>query len=159
MRISKVVMLAAVPIALYVLFARNEPPQQPIDFPHKRMVQEVGIDCYFCHPYAAVSANAGMPSVDKCLLCHETIRTKATNKLLDYKRRGQGIPWVRVNRLPDYVRFNHERHIAAGQVCKDCHGDIASMETTRSVRKFKMGFCTSCHEKKGVSRDCYVCHH
>jgi transglutaminase/protease-like cytokinesis protein 3 len=27
----------------------------------------------FCHPNAAVSSNPGMPSVEKCLLCHNVI--------------------------------------------------------------------------------------
>ena len=32
--------------------------------------------------------------------------------------------WVRVNRLPDYVYFNHSIHITKGIGCSSCHGAV-----------------------------------
>ena len=38
----------------------------------------------------------------------------------------QPIHWNKVNRLPDYVYFDHSIHIAKGVGCTTCHGDIAA---------------------------------
>lgn len=136
-------------------------PKQPIAFSHKIMAGYEQIDCNFCHPYASVSLNAGMPPVDKCLLCHDNIPfgSDEIKKLKGYKRRDEPIPWVRVNKLPDYVRFNHECHIAGGHACAECHGDVASMDSARPVHKFEMGFCVDCHRKNNVTTDCFICHY
>ncbi|HET6454822.1 MAG TPA: cytochrome c3 family protein [Armatimonadota bacterium] len=136
-------------------------PKQPVAFSHKVMANYNRIDCYFCHPYASVSVNAGMPSVDKCLVCHDNIPfgSSEITKLKGYKRQNEPIPWVRVTKLPDYVRFNHECHIAGGHPCEECHGDLKSMDSAVPVHDFKMGFCTNCHRRNNVTTDCYICHY
>ena len=118
---------------------------QPIEFPHYIHVQQMGIDCLYCHTYARRSAVSGIPRLDKCVGCHNAIpevRDKPRIKtLFEYWDKKQAIPWKKVHDLPDFVRFNHERHIQrfifdqgrpTREVCGYCHGDVGTM-TTRAT--------------------------
>ena len=48
----------------------------------------------------------------------------------DSLARDEALRWVRVNRLPDYVYFNHSIHIAKGVGCSTCHGAVDRMQLT-----------------------------
>jgi hypothetical protein len=156
--------------------------EQPIEFPHNTHAGQMGIDCMYCHTYARRSAVSGIPRLDKCMGCHnliETVKDKPRiKKLFEYWEKKQAIPWKKVHDLPDFVRFNHERHIQrfvfqqgrpTREACGFCHGDIASMTTARRVKALSMGWCVSCHEKDHVQSvadqktsngpsDCWQCH-
>ncbi|MGO9632698.1 MAG: cytochrome c3 family protein [Steroidobacteraceae bacterium] len=126
---------------------------QPIEFPHYIHVEKMGIDCLFCHTYARRSAVSGIPRLDKCIGCHqsiESVKDKPRIKLLlDYWEKKQAIPWKKVHDEPDFVRFNHERHIQrfifqqerpTREACGYCHGDVGSMTTARRVKAISMGW-------------------
>ncbi len=138
-------------------------PAQPIAFNHEVMVQ-AGIPCLFCHSDATKSPSAGMPSVQKCMGCHQVIA--ATNpeiqKLAAYWQRGEPVPWVRVNVLPRFVYFSHEVHVVAGQLaCERCHGDVGHMAVDQPVVRMNMGWCLSCHEQQPNAKqliECVTCH-
>jgi hypothetical protein len=156
--------------------------EQPIEFPHNTHAGQMGIDCMYCHTYARRSAVSGIPRLDKCMGCHnliESVKDKPRiKKLFEYWEKKQAIPWKKVHDLPDFVRFNHERHIQrfvfqqgrpTREACGFCHGDIASMTTARRVKALSMGWCVSCHEKDHVQSatdqktsngpsDCWQCH-
>ncbi len=138
-------------------------PQQPIAFNHEVMVQ-AGVPCLYCHTDAIKSEDAGIPSVAKCMGCHQTIATTnpEVKKLEAYWQQQKAIPWVRVNQLPRFVHFSHEVHVvAAGLNCERCHGDVGHMTVTRPAVKFTMGFCLSCHEQQPNApqlMDCVICH-
>lgn len=151
----------AVGLGSLALASLNPGPRQPIPFSHRIHVETKKIDCFFCHQYAARSSNPGMPSVEKCLLCHNVIASQfpPIAKIRDYYRRGVGIPWVRVAQVPDFVRFSHQVHLARGVDCSRCHGDIRSMDRVKLVNRFDMNFCVTCHFRSGASVDCYVCHY
>jgi predicted CXXCH cytochrome family protein len=69
------------------------------------------------------------------------------------------IRWMKVNRVADFVFFNHAPHIAKGIDCSVCHGDVASMtEVKPFVKLNNMTFCVDCHRENKASIDCYVCH-
>jgi hypothetical protein len=55
------------------------------------------------------------------------------------------IRWTRVNRLPDYVYFDHSIHIAKGVGCSTCHGPVDQMRLTRQAAPLTMGWCLACH--------------
>lgn len=137
--------------------------QQPIAFNHEVMVQ-AGVPCLFCHSGATKSETAGIPSVAKCMGCHQTIATAnpQVQKLAAYWQTQQPIPWVRVNQLPRFVYFSHEVHVvAAGLNCERCHGDVGHMTVTKPAAPFTMGFCLTCHEQQPNApqlMDCVVCH-
>ena len=53
--------------------------------------------------------------------------------------------WHRVARLPEYVYFRHDIHIAKGVACIECHGRIDRMPLTYRAKAFEMKFCLDCH--------------
>jgi len=138
-----------------------DPGAQPIAFSHAHHVAEIGIDCQFCHAYARRGPVAGIPSVQRCAGCHETVLSERPEivTVLEYWENEEPIPWVRVHDLPDYVRFSHKPHIRAGVDCANCHGNVEEMEAAVQVESLSMGWCLSCHEERGVTRDCLACHY
>lgn len=161
-----VLVLAAITALLLIttgiiLATLDRGPAQPIPFSHRVHADTKQINCFFCHPYAQVSSNAGIPSVEKCLLCHSRIASQFApiHKIEEYDLRDQGIPWVRVNKLPDFVRFSHQCHIAGGHDCSDCHGNVKAMDRVRPVYTFDMNFCVTCHRQNRASVNCYTCHY
>jgi len=133
--------------------------EQPIPFSHRLHVTNKEIDCYYCHSYPEHSLNAGIPSADKCLGCHNYIIPEHEEilKLKNYKANGQLIPWVRVYYNPDHVFFPHYRHINADLACQECHGEVETADRLRQVT-FYMGMCIQCHTRKDAPKNCAVCH-
>ena len=138
-----------------------DPAAQPIAFSHAHHVTEIGIDCQFCHAYARRGPVAGIPSVQRCAGCHRVVLSEEPEilRVLEYWENEEPIPWVRVHDLPDHVRFTHKAHVRAGVGCEACHGDVAGMEAAVQVESLSMGWCVSCHEDRGATRDCLACHY
>jgi hypothetical protein len=139
-------------------------PEQPIAYSHKVHV-EAGIQCLYCHPNTIRSPIAGIPSVQKCMGCHQVIETDSPEieKLASNYERGEPIPWVKINLQPDFVYFSHQPHLGAGLNCETCHGDVGQMDVTRQFTKMDMGWCLDCHLKQPVDKvgrleDCLACH-
>jgi hypothetical protein len=57
----------------------------------------------------------------------------------------KALNWNRVARLPDYVYFRHDIHIAKGVGCVECHGRIDTMALTYKAKALTMQFCIDCH--------------
>ncbi|MDX1566802.1 MAG: cytochrome c3 family protein, partial [Longimicrobiales bacterium] len=138
--------------------------QQPIAFPHDVHVSEYQMDCQYCHYSAERSVDAGMPPVGTCMGCHTVIpgsqNPEEIETLREYANEGEAIPWVRVYKVADHVRFPHLRHVSAGVTCQTCHGEVQEMGVVEEVAQpLSMGWCVSCHEEQGASRDCTVCHY
>lgn len=140
----------------------DKQPAQPIAFSHRIHAGENDIPCLYCHTYADRSAVAGVPSVQKCIGCHQIIKRDAPEilKVNDYWERKEPIPWIKVHNLPDFVYFSHKRHIRAGIECNSCHGNVAGMDVITRVSSLKMGWCIDCHMSHNVKngRDCWTCH-
>ncbi len=96
------------------------------------------------------------------------------NKVKGYWRRQEPIPWVKVTGMygtdsagmPEFVRFNHKRHIKRGFECSTCHGEVEKMDVVYKAKDMTMGFCLSCHEEnaddeqhKTELKDCLTCHY
>lgn len=88
----------------------------------------------------------------------------------DPGRRRRAIRWKQVHFTPDFVNFDHRRHVAAGVVCQTCHGEVQTMERVSQFAPLTMGWCVQCHRdnnvkaaKKGsafrASTDCAACHY
>lgn len=153
-----------------VIFGYNEGPDQPIAFPHTVHVQQLGLDCTFCHRNVTKGAAATIPAVGLCMTCHQTVGDgiAEVEKLRKTFTEGQPVDWVRVHRVPDHVHFVHEAHIrfftarggvSAAAVCSTCHGDVGGMTKVRQVRSLKMGDCVDCHRDNGAPTDCATCHY
>lgn len=172
--------------------------EQPIEFPHNRHAGlhdpadsadpskpakgGMEISCMYCHTYARRSMVAGIPPVRKCIGCHQNIESVKESprikKLFEYWEAKKPVPWKKVHDLPDFVRFNHERHIQrfyfqqgkpVQEVCGYCHGDVKTMTVARRQKPLTMGWCAECHQKDHLvnatstetthgPNDCFTCH-
>ncbi|WP_458757135.1 cytochrome c3 family protein [Afipia sp. TerB] len=125
----------------------HQTPHQPVPFSHRHHAGELGIDCRYCHADVEKGPKAGLPPTATCMTCHSQIWTNATmlepvrKSLADHKP----LHWVRVAKLPDYVFFRHDVHIAKGVGCVTCHGRIDTMPLTYRAKAFTMQFCIDCH--------------
>lgn len=135
------------------------PIEQPIAFSHRVHATDKQIDCRYCHSYGDRGLNAGLPSVEKCLGCHNYIipAHEEILKLKGYAAAGEEVPWTRVYYNPDHVFFPHYRHLNFGIACQKCHGEVEHVDRLRKVT-FYMGFCIDCHTEYGAPRDCAACH-
>lgn len=136
---------------------------QPIAFPHKTHVQKVQLPCDFCHATVRTERYATIPNVDTCMSCHTTKITDnpEEEKIREYAKRGERIPWIQLNKLPPHVYFSHERHYTAGRLsCVNCMGPMEELTKPppRPLKKVKMEFCLNCHRKVGATQDCLLCH-
>ena len=136
--------------------------QQPIEFPHNTHIDQ-GLACIDCHSTVDTEAAAELPSVTKCMLCHEKVAvdTPGVAELREFAKRGHEIPWVRVYEFPELaaVKFRHAAHVRLGIGCVECHGDVSAMTVATRVVKHTMGTCVDCHRKNQASDDCVVCHY
>ncbi|PDW03225.1 cytochrome c3 family protein [Candidatus Viridilinea mediisalina] len=120
---------------------------QPIPFSHKHHVDELKIDCLYCHSTVEQAAHAGFPSTDTCMSCHSQIWTNSP--LLEPARvslqTGEPIVWNRIYDLPDFVFFNHSIHVAKGIGCASCHAGTDQQHLTAKAQALWMGWCLGCH--------------
>ena len=162
-------------------------PRQPIFFSHLIHAGSFKLECQYCHADARRSEYAGLPSVQRCLGCHNVIGAQDNpeiGKIHEYARRGEPIPWVRVFKVPEFTYFPHKAHIAANLPCQGCHGPIEQMrvvgartgpqlgnDLARLVGlkpaspPLTMGWCVECHRVQNATHarqaplDCVTCHH
>lgn len=122
-------------------------PAQPVPFSHKHHSGELGIDCRYCHTSVEIGATAGIPPTWTCMTCHSQIWTgsQMLAPVRESLARNQPLHWARVNRLPDYVYYNHSIHVTKGIGCSSCHGAMDTMQLTYRAHAFKMEFCLTCH--------------
>jgi hypothetical protein len=58
---------------------------------------------------------------------------------------GTPIVWNKVNKVPDFVYFNHSIHVNRGLNCNTCHGPVNDMHITWKGNAFQMAWCLDCH--------------
>ena len=137
----------------------REVAPQPIVFSHKLHASS-GITCKGCHLGADSSERAGFPALQKCMLCHSSIKAESAGiqKLATMAGEGQEAAWVRVYQLPDFVFFSHANHFAAEVECGKCHGPVEKREVLSQEISTSMETCMNCHLARQVSTDCHLCH-
>ena len=166
--------------------AAAKPSTQPINFPHSTHVGTYKIDCQYCHADARRSEFAGLPSVERCMGCHKIVAADKPEikKLAEYQAKKEPIPWMRVNKLPEFTYFPHKAHIRVGLKCQGCHGPVETMTTFAAETGPKlsvdllnlvgfrpapsplsMGWCVECHRQQNQTEgrhaplECVTCHH
>ena len=129
----------------------NDPIEQPVPFSHKHHVGDDGIRCRYCHSSVEESAFAGMPSIATCMSCHSRLYTDqgALAPVVAAFSGGAPLRWKRLNKLPDFVYFNHSIHISKGVGCESCHGEIDTMPLTARTAPLTMQWCLECHRDPG----------
>ena len=127
----------------------NIPLDQPVPFSHLHHAQELGIDCRYCHTSVEKSSFAGLPDTETCMTCHSQLFTSAPLLAPVRHSLAANVPlrWNRVNKLPDFVFFNHSIHIAKGIGCATCHGPVNNMPLTWKSHTLYMKWCLDCHRQ------------
>lgn len=143
-------------------FVPGTAPKQPIDFSHQIHAGDNEIPCMYCHTQARRSISAGVPSVSKCVGCHNNVAADRPQirKVMQFWENKEPIPWIKVHDLPDFVYFPHKRHVQADVECQTCHGPVETMSVMTRVAPLKMGWCLECHRERTVEHgtDCLTCH-
>ncbi len=136
--------------------------KQPVQFPHNTHLK-LGLACIDCHTGADIRADAGLPSVTKCMLCHAKLAREKpeVKKVIAYADKNEEIPWQRVYGFSRnaHVRFRHAPHYQANIACSTCHGDMTKATVAQRAVNFTMGTCESCHRQRSASEDCAPCHY
>lgn len=142
-------------------------PEQPILYRHDVHAGQYRMPCLYCHNNAGNSWTANIPTESTCMGCHlvTAAADSAGNpdpeiqKLRDFYSRGESIPWVRINKISEHAHFPHMRHVNAQLECQTCHGNVQQMPRVFPANDVnRMGWCTDCHVRRGVTRDCTACH-
>lgn len=124
-------------------------PTQPVPFSHVIHVEQLGMDCRYCHSYVEVAAHSNVPNTQTCISCHGEGKVQSDNPKLEAVRQswasGQPVNWVWIHRVPDYTYFNHAVHVNRGISCYSCHGDVSAMEVVYQHEPQSMSWCLDCH--------------
>ena len=139
---------------------QSKAPEQPLPFSHKTHVA-TGLKCAECHPNPDPGDHMTFPATARCMACHTTIAKEkpAIQKLAEFAKSKDPIPWARVYTVPAFVFWNHRSHLKAGLECDTCHGQVSQMDVTSKVTKVtSMDGCMECHREKNVDTGCGFCH-
>lgn len=150
----------ALAAAAGILWARRAaPPVQPINFDHALHARQQ-LGCIDCHALVETFEHAGLPTANLCMTCHMVIKTESTEvqKIARFQKARQPIPWVRLYEVPDFVYFNHSRHVKANVKCAECHGNTGTVAVSATEKRFTMATCVDCHTARKAPSDCLTCH-
>jgi hypothetical protein len=141
-------------------------PEQPIPFSHKLHAGTYQIQCLYCHNAAERSVASNVPSLNICMNCHLVVATDSPyiQKVADAYNNNKPIKWANVHLLPDFVKFNHKRHVqkfGAPQACHKCHGPVETMDVVYQHAPLSMGWCVDCHRDPAHQApvSCSTCHY
>jgi len=167
--ITWIVVVIALVYGSHLVIHRFGPlPEQPIKFSHTVHVNKLNLECLYCHETAEKSIHATIPKSDVCFACHEDadVDNPEVEKLLAMLKKKGEIDWQRVYKVKDHVYFTHRVHTVVAKLdCQECHGPVENMSVAirasggSSDRGFlEMGWCVTCHKKRGAPRECITCH-
>src|SRR6266850_2901721 len=122
-------------------------PIQPVGFPLSFHVDQLGMDCRYCHSTVEKSWYSNVPSSSTCMNCHNQVLKEDPRLALirESAQTGKPVPWVQVHKVPDFVYFNHSVHVNRGISCVHCHGQINKMDEVYHAKPLSMSFCLDCH--------------
>jgi hypothetical protein len=120
---------------------------QPVPFSHEHHVNELGIDCRYCHVAVEKSAHATVPATETCMSCHSQVWTNSPllEPIRESYRTNTPMKWNQLNKVPEFVYFNHSIHINRGLNCNICHGPVQEMQLAYKGKAFFMIWCLDCH--------------
>jgi hypothetical protein len=136
------------------------PPDQPIPYSHKTHLA-LGLPCSTCHTNPTPGNMMTFPATSTCMSCHISVATDrpAIQKLAEFSKSKQPIPWVRVYKVLPGVTWTHRKHLEAGMKCQMCHGQVAQMDRmSEATSVTTMGVCLNCHMSHGAPVVCSTCH-
>ncbi len=121
--------------------------EQPVPFSHWHHVDQLGIECRYCHTSVEKAAYAGIPPTETCMSCHSQIWTEAPmlEPVRASYRTELPLEWNKVHDLADYAYFNHSIHVNKGFGCETCHGRVDQMPLMWKAETLHMEWCLDCH--------------
>lgn len=140
--------------------AERAAPEQPLPFSHKAHLA-LKLQCAQCHAMPDPGDFARLPATSVCMTCHIAVKKDSPHiaKLAEAHNEARKIAWAPVYRIPDYVSFNHKKHVSVdGVSCETCHGPVREREVMRREKDIGMQACMDCHRAKGARNDCTLCH-
>ncbi len=157
--VAIVIVAVAGAIGAMLWARRPAPPVQPVAFDHSLHLRQK-LTCAECHILAQISEKAGLPTANLCMTCHQVIKTESpeVQKIAQFQKARRPIPWARLYEVPDFVYFNHSRHLKAGMQCAECHGSTGTTAVSATEKEFTMATCMDCHRTRNASNDCLTCH-
>jgi hypothetical protein len=140
--------------------SEHTPPAQPIAYSHKKHLA-FGLECKKCHSNPEPGKLMTFPATSTCMECHVTIAKDkpSIQKLAEYAKSKQAVPWVRVYTVLPGVAWNHRAHLEASVKCETCHGQVREMDAISEVTSVTtMYSCLHCHEMNHAKSACDTCH-
>lgn len=139
--------------------APAHPIDQPLPFSHRKHVQ-AGFPCETCHEPLGNSGKMQIPGAAECMNCHQTIKrdSPAIQELVRMREDDRLIAWKPVYKLPDFVYFSHQKHLAAHVACAVCHGPVGERDQLWQEKEVSMVACVNCHKLRHAPVNCDACH-
>jgi hypothetical protein len=122
-------------------------PSQPVAFSHKIHVQQLGMDCRYCHAHVETAAYSNIPTTQVCMNCHSQIQREnpKLQRVRESWQTGKPLEWVQIHKTPDYAYFHHSVHVNRGVSCVSCHGQVNTMDVVYHAESHSMAWCLDCH--------------
>lgn len=143
----------------------------PLQFDHARHVVLAGVTCASCHAAAVTSdrsADRLVPPESTCTPCHSIDRQDIARVATPAARCDachvgfdptRPLIIARVDFPPSNLNFSHRAHLARGQRCQDCHGNMRSVALGTRLELPTMQTCLACHRAGATARAaCDTCH-
>jgi hypothetical protein len=161
---------------------------QPVRFSHKvHNGGDSGLSCADCHPFRADGSFGGVPPLEQCAGCHETVQGKTAEEkrfVDEYVTPRKEVPWLVYSRQPMNAYFSHVQHVRTARLaCDTCHGPYGESDEPPPYRVnrisgysqalagpategqavlpaevMRMDTCAECHERSGRHSGCLECH-
>src|ERR1700689_340261 len=132
---------------------------QPLPYSHKTHIA-AGLKCASSHINPEPGDRMELPESPRCMACHSAVAKDhpAIQKLAEFAKSKQPIPWARVYVLSAGVYWNHRSHLEAGIQCETCHGQVGQMEVMANVTNVTtMAGCVECHKQRKAGTGCEFC--
>lgn len=133
-------------------------PTQPIVWSHRIHAGEDKIPCQYCHAYTAVSSEAGMPSMQKCLGCHNIITGQDANSY--FKSNPAGGMQNQIEQQRKYWKEVQAKGVFNGTMKDKDYHYLAQPEPIPWVRVYYLPehvqFTHKPHIRRGF--ECKTCH-
>jgi hypothetical protein len=108
-----------------------------------------GATCDACHGPQHPRPAAEAP---RCDLCHTRV-TQAPGPTGPVMRVAATLRAPKAN-----LTFDHKRHLALGQACESCHGDMSKVRLATVLQLPAEKSCLSCHDGVKATERCGACH-
>jgi hypothetical protein len=151
--------IAASALGCMLLDSGERRARGKLAFSHARHVGQEGLECSSCHESYAMSDDPGMPELESCMACHETIDAEkpAERRIETLFADGKFVA-THAAALSDELVFSHQKHASGELECASCHAEIETNDRIDESIGVSMQRCVDCHAERSVKAECETCH-